>query len=381
MAARIKLGLVFKYDESWVAGSYYIINLIHALKTLPENLQPEIILFTDREEDKLRVAQIGYKFIVHKKYIPELNLTEKILNKISRKLQNKNWVEKRMTNKDVDFVFMQRRSWETDLLDNSKKIFWIPDCQELMMPELFFKRELEGRKHVYNEMITAKSKILFSSQNAMSHFKSFYPQALNPMYVVNFAVVHPKYDDVSIDPLLLKYGIDHPYFMAPNQFWVHKNHQIVLEAALLLRKSNPNFKVVFTGKENDFRAPAYTHELKQFVVQKDLQNHVIFLGFIPREEQLCLMKNCKAIIQASKFEGWSTVVEDAKALQKWILLSDIPVHREQIQNNVDFFNPTKAIELADLIKTHIENKIETKPLPYEHNLQRFGTGFYEMLEQ
>jgi hypothetical protein len=35
MAKRIKLGLVFKYDESWVAGSYYILNLLQALKTLP----------------------------------------------------------------------------------------------------------------------------------------------------------------------------------------------------------------------------------------------------------------------------------------------------------------------------------------------------------
>jgi hypothetical protein len=35
MDKRIKLGLVFKYDESWVAGSYYILNLLQALKTLP----------------------------------------------------------------------------------------------------------------------------------------------------------------------------------------------------------------------------------------------------------------------------------------------------------------------------------------------------------
>ena len=81
MAQRIKLGLVFKYDESWVAGSYYILNLIEALKTLPENIQPEIILFTNQIEDRQKVESTSYKYLVHKKYIPVLNSSQKLINK------------------------------------------------------------------------------------------------------------------------------------------------------------------------------------------------------------------------------------------------------------------------------------------------------------
>jgi glycosyltransferase involved in cell wall biosynthesis len=381
MAQRIKLGLVFKYDEAWVAGSYYLLNLIEALKTLPENIQPEIILFTDQIEDRHKVENLGYKYLVHKKYIPVLNSFQKLINKISRMLSGKNLIEKRMRNDDVDYIFIQRRSWETDLLSNSKKIFWIPDCQELIMPELFFKRELEGRKHVYNEIITAESKILFSSNAALNDFKSFYPQAKNPMFVVNFAVVHPKFDHISIHDLKTKYHITQPYFMVPNQFWVHKNHKIVLEAALELRKQGFNFKIIFTGKENDFRAPTYTNELKQFVLEHQLSDVVSFLGFIPREEQLCLMKNSIAIVQPSLFEGWSTVVEDAKALNKWILLSDITVHREQIKENVDFFNPKKSGELALAMQTQIQRPSTPQVIDYKIYNTNFGKGFYQMLIQ
>lgn len=379
MAKRIKLGLVFKYDEAWVAGSYYILNLIHALKTLPEEKQPEIILFTDKIEDRERVAQIGYQFMVHKKYIPEFNFFEKILNKTTRALFKKNIIEKRMTNKDVDYVFMQRRSWETDLLDNAKKIFWIPDCQELMMPELFFKRELEGRKHVYNEIIESKSKILFSSNNSMGHFKRFFPNASNKMFVVNFAVIHPNFSEKSIDELSRIYALSKPYFIAPNQFWVHKNHKIVLQAALILKQKNIPFSIVFTGKENDFRAPEYTNELKNYVKINKLEEHIQFLGFIPREHQLCLMKNSRAIIQPSLFEGWSTVVEDAKALNKWIILSDIDVHKEQIKENVDFFNPKDAASLAELLQKHLSKPFENSNMNYQACITQFGLGFYEML--
>jgi len=381
MKETIKLGLVFKYDESWVAGSYYILNLLHALKTLPDEKQPEIILFTDRIEDQKKVEAIGYKRLTHKKYVPAFNPIEKIINKIWRAISNKNVIEKRMRDSDVDYIFIQRRSWETDLLSNSKKIFWIPDCQELMMPELFFKRELEGRKHVYNEIITANSKILFSSHAALSDFKSFYPQAKNSMFVVNFAVVHPKFDHISINNLKEKYHITQPYFMVPNQFWVHKNHKVVLDAALELRKTQVNFQLIFTGKENDFRAPTYTSELKQFVLEHQLFDVVSFLGFIPREEQLCLMKNSMAIIQPSLFEGWSTVVEDAKALNKWILLSDIIVHREQIKENVTFFKPKDFNELALYMQNQLQSPNDEQFIDYKSCKSNFGLGFYQMLIQ
>jgi glycosyltransferase involved in cell wall biosynthesis len=381
MGQRIKLGLVFKYDESWVAGSYYILNLLQALKTLPPEKQPQIILFTDCIEDQQRIEKLGYQWLTHKKYIPEFNFFEKIINKFSRVVTNKNWIEKRMNDSDVDYIFILRRSWETDLLSNSKKICWIPDCQELIMPELFFKRELEGRKHVYNEIITAKSKILFSSNAALKDFKSFYPQASNQMFVVNFAVVHPNFEDILIDQLKVKYNIDTNYFMVPNQFWIHKNHKVVLDAALELRKTQANFKIIFTGKENDFRAPEYTNDLKQFVVDHQLTEIVSFLGFIPREEQLCLMKNSMAIIQPSLFEGWSTVVEDAKALNHWILLSDIAVHREQIKENVNFFNPKQPKELAYVMQSQIQNPGIPEPLNYKANTVAFGEEFYKMLIQ
>ena len=379
MAKRIKLGLVFKYDEAWVAGSYYILNLIQALKTLPFEKQPEIILFTDNKEDQERVVLLGYPFLSLKKYLPEFNFIEKIINKIARVIFAKNLIEKRMSNKDVDYVFMQRRSWETDLLDNTKKIFWIPDCQELIMPELFFKRELDGRKHVYNEIIESNSKVLFSSNNAMGHFKRFYPQATNKMYVVNFAVNHPTFNNLNFEELLQTYAINTSYFITPNQFWIHKNHKIVLEAALLLKQKNISFCIVFTGKENDFRAPEYTNDLKSFVTNNHLENHIKFLGFIPREHQLCLMKNSIAIIQPSLFEGWSTVVEDAKALSKFIILSDIEVHKEQIKENVDFFNPKDAVSLAQLLEKNLNKELETTNMNYQACIAQFGLGFYEML--
>ncbi len=39
MAKRKRVGLVYSYNENWVAGSYYILNIIHALNTLEDKLK------------------------------------------------------------------------------------------------------------------------------------------------------------------------------------------------------------------------------------------------------------------------------------------------------------------------------------------------------
>jgi glycosyltransferase involved in cell wall biosynthesis len=249
-----------------------------------------------------------------------------------------------------------------------------------MMPELFFQRELEGRKHVYNEIITAKSKVLFSSNAALNDFKRFYPNATNSFFVINFAVTHPEFQQLNFNDLQKKYSINKKYFIIPNQFWVHKNHQVVLDAALILKNSGIDFHLIFTGKESDFRAPEYTIKLKEFVQQNMLTQFITFLGFIPREDQLCLMKNSVSIIQPSLFEGWSTVVEDAKAINHWIILSDIAVHQEQIKNNVSFFNPKKAEELALQMQNHLEKCFSVQEIKYNQNIENFGKGFLNILK-
>ena len=68
-----------------------------------------------------------------------------------------------------------------------------------------------------------------------------------------------------------------------------------------------------------------------------------------RKKQLCIMKNAAFIVQPSLCEGWGTVLEDAKVVDKAVLLSDIPVHREQKNEKCTRFDPHDPDALADLI--------------------------------
>jgi glycosyltransferase involved in cell wall biosynthesis len=95
-----------------------------------------------------------------------------------------------------------------------------------------------------------------------------------------------------------------------------------------------------------------------------------------------------ALIQPSVNEGWSTAVEEAKALGKTLVLSDIPVHLEQCPGNPYFFSSMNAEDLADKIgevwkasgdRTFPEKQSECKAYKdYQDVVKAFGRNFLEI---
>jgi len=65
---------------------------------------------------------------------------------------------------------------------------------------------------------------------------------------------------------------------------------------------------------------------------------------------MSLIYNSIALINPSKFEGWSSSVEQAKSMGKKIILSNIAVHKEQDPQRAEFFNKNNHQELAKIIK-------------------------------
>ena len=75
---------------------------------------------------------------------------------------------------------------------------------------------------------------------------------------------------------------------------------------------------------------------------------------IPRVDQVCLIRASKAVLQPSQFEGWSTVIEDARALGKPTIASNFPVHIEQDALGSTFFRMGDADDCARAIAQCLE---------------------------
>jgi len=136
----------------------------------------------------------------------------------------------------------------------------------------------------------------------------------------------------------------------------------------ILKSQGVDICVAFSGKEYDYRSPDYTIELKEYVINNNLSANIKFLGFIDRADQLKLLEICRAIIQPSLFEGWSTVIEEAMAFNKLILAADLNVNKEQLgQKGVYFdrYNPTSLVGMIHKINEFpmfIDYNYKTKQL-------------------
>jgi glycosyltransferase involved in cell wall biosynthesis len=370
------IGLIYGHNENWIAGSYYIQNLVHALSGLAE--KPQLKIYSESQTDFERLQTVtGYSPMIRVPLQDNNTIVDRIINKISVTVSSKHLMV-RGIDTGVDALFPATDTFYFDRIRT--KLFWIPDFQEKHYPNFFSGAEILKRKNFQQWLVKKNYPVVFSSNHSSQDFYSLYPHAKNKTFVMPFAVTLPDFSNLRLDELKVKFSISAPYFICSNQFWAHKNHLTVLKAVARLKSEGYAISVLFTGKPFDNRNPDYYHSLEKFVRENGLYNEARFLGFIDRGEQLLLMKNSIGIIQPSLFEGWSTVVEDAKALGVPVIVSDIPVHREQLPDYPLFFEPLDFIQLASRMKDLAEGERPIPVINYNLTIASFAAKFIDVVQ-
>ncbi len=372
---RKKIGILFSYSEGWIGGTYYFMNLVHALHSLQDEEKPLVVILSENKASFEKIKETGYPYLEYLDSHFHYTIWERLLNKLSRTLWGRNRIEKGYSKEELPVLFGYYE--QLSLHKCERKLFWIPDLQDKHYPQYLGEEVAQSRKVQHEKLAYSSSEIVFSSQDAKRDFNTFYPNATCAQHVVPFAVTLPNLNSLSATKVLDKYGIKDPYYFSPNQFWQHKNHRIVIEAIEKLKKEGKEIQVIFTGNEAT-GGGTYATGLKEYVAARGLQQNCFFLGFIDRMDQLVLMREAKAVIQPSLFEGWSTVVEDAKCLGKWLILSNLTVHHEQLSENVSFFDPYQVEDLIETLKSFDNRPAQVARLDYTKNVSQFAQTFLHL---
>ena len=236
-------------------------------------------------------------------------------------------------------------------------IGWVPDLQHLHFPELFDRRFLVFRGARYRLLARFATWLIVSSRFGERDLLELAPHAAGRITVLPFVVEPvPRERQPERAELEERYGFTGRYFYLPNQFWAHKNHRLVVEALALLAECGHEVRVLATGVEYDRRRPHHFAELMGRVSDAGLTDRFRTLGVVPYGHVAGLMRESVAVINPSLFEGWSTTVEEAKSTGKRVLLSDIPVHREQDPPGGGFFDPHDPDALAELLAAEWERE-------------------------
>jgi glycosyltransferase involved in cell wall biosynthesis len=248
----------------------------------------------------------------------------------------------------VDFVYPYFTRY--DAQKSFRSAAWISDVQHKCLPQFFTKEEIQERDRLFLRIARHASTVILSSKAAKADFQKFFPEAAEKSKVLPFRTypVSAWYEPDSRQTQQ-EYSLSDRFFLVSNQFWQHKNHLVLFKALKILKDKSIYPIVVCTGHIYDRRKLDYTDMVLQTIHKFGLARQVYLLGLIPRIEQVQLMRCSLAVVQPSLFEGWSTVVEDARCLGKKIFLSDLPVHREQNPPNCVFFDRNSPENLAHLL--------------------------------
>jgi len=367
------IGVPFNYDESWIGGTYYIKNLISSLNEIADREKPDVwIISHSKESFDFINDSTGYPRL---HWIKPANIAN-IDGGISRRTKLLSILTPRFFKKRMRFDLIFPYPIDTRMQQTA---CWIPDFQDKRLPEFFSPDELAARDAQHRQYFQNYRHLVFSSEAARSDFNEFFPEADVNQYVVRFATFEDRPAENNKDEILRKYGLPKTFFYCPNQFWVHKNHDVVIDAVSLLKQRGVNVTVAFSGKEHDHRAPDHTARLKSKVETLGLADNIRFLGFIPRDDQMVIFETATCIVQPSLFEGWSTVIEDAKSISQYVIASAIPANLEQSKKNVDFFEPGDSARLADLLEEYSRVEPRREQLDYKEAQLEFASSFMRLV--
>ena len=385
MVKRKRLGIRFDISYKAATGAViYFMNIINALRVLPDDEKPMVYAFVspDAPVDMIKAIDYPYLTVLPIKYPP---LWQRAVNRLYRKIVNGKkfnlFTAKTYTGETLDGVLSLVIPSED--IKTRKQLLWIADLQIYHLPDNYTPEEIKINHDLQVKILKGGYDIVLCSQWCIDDFNQIFPGHRSAMHRLQFTTSHPDFSHLDPAAIKTKYAITHPYFIVSNQFWIHKNHIAVLKAVHFLKEEYPGILCIITGhpKVNSSKSKGYVEGLTQFIEENKLENHVKFLGLIPREDQLCLMKESMAIVQPSFFESWNTTVEDAKALGKFIILSNLAVHKEQISENVIFFDPHHPEELAAAMKTVLQDQpMKIVPYDYDKDVQAYAQSIVKMLD-
>jgi glycosyltransferase involved in cell wall biosynthesis len=366
--------------DGWMGGQNYLGNLVtQILAFCPDRIKPILCVPPDYAPEMMARLENAGAVIVRDPFFARSNQQARMIKAI-------------MTGSDKQALSIYRR-YDADLLFENATyhgwrspipaLSWVPDFQHRHMPQLFSRGAYWRREIGFRLSFMGTSHIMLSSKDAQADFESFYHRGKTRTYVVPFAVPSPpSAPPERFSKVVADYNLPKKWVFLPNQFWQHKNHAVVIDALAIAAKSNSEICVVCTGAQSDPRSPRYFQGLMDKVSSYGLANNFRVLGLVPYAHVGVLMQYALALLNPSKFEGWSTVVEEAKAIGKPLILSDIGVHREQTGNQSRYFDVDAPDVLAQHLLSTFSSTFAFNPVvPDNAALRQFANNFANAAEQ
>lgn len=241
-----------------------------------------------------------------------------------------------------------------------------------------FRDRLFGSMYRYSRLILVDSEVgkkqLMESYRGGSAKIAVLPY-IAPPHIVN-------YDEKGNEAMLKSLNLPSKFIFYPAQFWPHKNHKVLLQAAIILRKKYPDFKFVFTGP----KVHAF-NEIYKYCEDNGLKENVTFLDYVPNEVLGGLYRRARAMVMPTFYGPTNIPPLEAIAMGCPVAVSNIYGMPHQLGNAAVYFDNSNVADVAAVleelwINEDLRSRLkENARIHFENwNQKHFNQRFFEIIK-
>jgi glycosyltransferase involved in cell wall biosynthesis len=160
---------------------------------------------------------------------------------------------------------------------------------------------------------------------------------------------------------------DFPYILYTGNLKPHKNLPVLLEAFSLIKGRFPELRLVLAGILPD-------NPFMRALARWELEDRVVIKGYVHQEDFIRFIDGAEFFVFPSLYEGFGFPPLEAMARNKAVISSPGGSLKEVLGENVLYFSPDSAEELAEKIvffvqNTRIKKEYESKGFSHSQNFR------------
>lgn len=243
------------------------------------------------------------------------------------------------------------------------KIITIYDLWVLRFAVGYQQKKIKSFYRPYEWDIKNAKKIItiseYTKKEILDTFGMQYKNKIDVIYLAPEDNYHPLQDESSLEVIKKKYSIIGPYIFAFGQYIRRKNTQRLLESfSIFIKKVKKDVQLVVAGMR-DYNSLEY---LRNLTKELDIENRVIFTGFIPEEDMPFLLSGAEFLAFVSLYEGFGVSPLEAMACDCPVIASNVTSIPEIVGDAAILVNPYDVNEIADAMVSLFNNSQLRKEL-------------------
>lgn len=240
----------------------------------------------------------------------------------------------------------------------------IVDLQHKTYPFFFSENDLCLREKLFDNTIQSANHLIAISDYTKNRIITLFPNSASKIESIHIQTTKHLYLKNQLNKDCLKnYSlISKKYLIYPANFWLHKNHEMLLTSfGIAISSGLPSdIKLVLTGQLSE-RA----EEIQTLSIRMGFANRVIFTGFVSDIDLATLLKNSLGIIFPSLYEGFGMPPIEAMSLGVPVSCSKNTSLVEICGKAALYFDPRLPQKISEcIIELSINNSLRDELVQY-----------------